>query len=105
MDEDTDTAYERYGAWTDDRGNSIPCAFPEGLPNLTSAERAVHEALTDPVWSRTRRIEQERIPLDVALKSVTAITGASAVRDGAQSCHAERQGGAGLRRATHETIP
>ncbi|MCZ2813712.1 DUF2220 family protein [Modestobacter sp. VKM Ac-2979] len=72
MDQDAYTAYERYGAWTDDRGNPIPCAPRKNLPNLTSAERAVYEALTDPAWTRTRRIEQERIPLEVARAHLAA---------------------------------
>jgi hypothetical protein len=70
MDSDAYTAYERYGAWTDDRGNPIPYSPRKDLNHLTPAERAVYDALTDPTWPRTRRIEQERIPLEVALQSV-----------------------------------
>jgi hypothetical protein len=67
MDCDTYTAYERYGSWTDDRGDPIACSSRKDLPFLTPAERHVYDALTDPAWRRTRRIEQERIPLNVAL--------------------------------------
>lgn len=72
MDQAAYTAYERYGAWTDDRGNPITCSPRKDLPFLTPAERQVYDALTDPAWNRTRRIEQERIPLSVALTALSA---------------------------------
>jgi hypothetical protein len=73
MDLDTYTAYERYGAWTDDRGQPLPCLPRKDLPRLTPAERQVYETLTDPTWDRTRRIEQERIPLAIALDALHAV--------------------------------
>lgn len=42
------------------------------LAHLTPAEAALYERLTDPGWEGTRRIEQERIPLGVALDAVQA---------------------------------
>jgi hypothetical protein len=70
MDLGTYTAYERFGAWTDDKGNPLRCEARQYLPYLTAAEREVYEALTDPSCIRVRRIEQERIPLSVALEAL-----------------------------------
>jgi hypothetical protein len=69
MDCDAYARYERYGSWTDERGE-VPCTPRRPLTALTDAERAVYEALTDPAWTRVRRIEQERIPLAHALAAV-----------------------------------
>jgi hypothetical protein len=72
MDFDAYTAYERYGAWTDDRGQPLPRSPRKELAFLTQAERQVYDAVTDPAWQRTRRVEQERIPLGVALNVLCA---------------------------------
>ncbi|MDQ4039749.1 MAG: DUF2220 family protein [Actinomycetota bacterium] len=66
MDEQTYASYEKYGAWTDHRGQSIPCSPRKLLPHLGDAERTMYKCLTDPGWRRVRRIEQERVPLQVA---------------------------------------
>jgi hypothetical protein len=59
-------AYERYGAWIDDKGKPIPCSPRRSLPALTPEEHLLYLRLTDPAWTRIRRVEQERIPLHVA---------------------------------------
>lgn len=63
MGQQTYDTYERFGAWTDDKGKPIPCSPRRPLPALTPVERSIYENLTDPTWTRVRRIEQERIPL------------------------------------------
>lgn len=72
MDQQTYDTYERFGAWTDEKGKPIPCSSWRRLPALTAAERAVYENLTHPRWMRVRRIEQERIPLAAGVAHVTA---------------------------------
>jgi hypothetical protein len=62
--------YERYGTSVDERGNALKVGPPKPCPNLTPDERAVYEKLTDPAWTRHRRIEQERIPLSTALANL-----------------------------------
>jgi len=66
MDFPTYEAYEKYGAWTDERGRPVPCSPRRNLPALTPDERLLYLHLTDPAWDRIRRVEQERIPLNVA---------------------------------------
>jgi hypothetical protein len=72
MDVPTYDTYERYGTRLDQHGKVIPPGDPTPPPHLTSAEAALHERLTDPVWAGHRRIEQERIPLAVAIAAVDA---------------------------------
>jgi hypothetical protein len=59
-------AYERFGTPIDARGNTIPAGQRRHLPHLTDDEAALYRCLTDPAWDRYRRIEQEKIPLEVA---------------------------------------
>lgn len=66
MDPDTYESYERWGTHTDDKNNPIVCAPAKPLDRLADPERIVYDSITDPGWTRVRRIEQERIPLDVA---------------------------------------
>lgn len=66
MDPDTYTHYERYGAWTDTAGRPLPCPPRKTLDLLTDREAALYRDLTEPTWARTRRVEQERIPLERA---------------------------------------
>lgn len=66
MDTGAFESYEQFGTWTDARGVTLPAAPRRHLPHLTDAERALYEQLTDPAWTRVRRVEQERIPLSVA---------------------------------------
>ena len=72
MDQQAYDAYERFGAWTDEKGKPIPCSPRKPLPTLTASERALYEQITDPTWARVRRVEQERIPLAEGLAIVAA---------------------------------
>jgi hypothetical protein len=72
MDEDTYARYERFGSWTDERGRPIPCAKRKPLHHLHGNERVVYDHITDPSWTRARRVEQERIPLDEAARHLAA---------------------------------
>ena len=64
---------ERSGAWTES-GKPIPCSPRWTLTALTPDERALYEDLTDPAWTRVRRIEQERIPLTEAAMMIAPRT-------------------------------
>ena len=66
MDYTTYEAYEHFGAWTDEKGKPIPCARRRKLPALTPTEQHMYQMLTEPSSKRVRRVEQERIPLEVA---------------------------------------
>ncbi|WP_280443456.1 Wadjet anti-phage system protein JetD domain-containing protein [Nocardia brasiliensis] len=70
MDDNAYSTYERYGASVDERGRPIPCAKRKPLPRLNEAERAVYDRITHPDCRGPRRIEQERIPLEVAHAAV-----------------------------------
>lgn len=66
MDHATYEAYEQFGAWTDEKGKPVQCSRRRKLPALTAAEQDMYQMLTDPSYTRVRRVEQERIPLRVA---------------------------------------
>ena len=72
MDYATYEAYEQYGAWTDEKGKPVPCSPRRPLPALTPDEHLLYLHLTDPAWSRVRRVEQERIPLQVAAERLAS---------------------------------
>lgn len=74
MDLEVYGQYEQYGSPTDAAGRALQPAAPKALPHLTEAERAVYDRLVDPAWTRVRRIEQERIPLDRASNGLSALT-------------------------------
>jgi hypothetical protein len=69
MDRLTYETYERFGTNTETNGKPVPHQRKD-LDQLTDAEREVYLNLTDPAWTRHRRVEQERIPLDVAFTQV-----------------------------------
>jgi hypothetical protein len=73
MDYATYTAYEQYGAWTDDTGRPVPCSPRRYLPALVPDEHHLYQLLTDPAWTRVRRVEQERIPLREAAARLDAL--------------------------------
>jgi hypothetical protein len=75
MDLDAYQTYERFGSATDSRGNPLTVSVRKNLRCLTGPERALYEQLTDPDWARVRRVEQERIPLVVALAAVQSRPG------------------------------
>ncbi len=72
MDLATYERYEQFGTSTDARGNPLTAAACRLLGHLTDAEQELYECLTDPSWTRYRRVEQERIPLSVAADAVQA---------------------------------
>lgn len=59
-------AWRRYGVDHDHDDRPLKLHPPRVVEHLTSAERALYDALLDPTWPGPRRIEQERIPLTVA---------------------------------------
>ncbi|WP_164863553.1 Wadjet anti-phage system protein JetD domain-containing protein [Agromyces sp. LHK192] len=60
--------WERFGTNTDKNGAPIPVTGRGGVVpvGLEEHEADLYLALTDPGWGRPRRIEQERIPLEIA---------------------------------------
>jgi hypothetical protein len=62
--------YERFGTSTDARGNPLGTPVRQDLPHLNECERAVYDELTAPEWTRVRRVEQERVPLTVAVAKI-----------------------------------
>lgn len=70
MDVPAYDAYAEFGTNLDVKGNPIKAAARRPLAHLTDAERELYDRLTDPGWAGYRRIEQERIPLSVALTEV-----------------------------------
>lgn len=73
MDCATYQRFEEFGAEHDIRGELLKVPERKPLDNLTDAEAALYAHLTDPDHSRTRRIEQERIPLAVADAALDAL--------------------------------
>ncbi len=70
MNVTTYDAYAEFGTDLDVKGDPIKVATRRALDRLTDAERELYERLIDPSWAGCRRIEQERIPLPVALIEV-----------------------------------
>ncbi|WP_211876883.1 DUF3322 and DUF2220 domain-containing protein [Pseudarthrobacter albicanus] len=70
MDRTAFASHERFGATTDANGLPLNVTKRRDLPFLTPAERELYNDLTDPSWTRVRRVEQERIPLPLALDAV-----------------------------------
>jgi len=73
MDYATYEAYEQFGAWTDEKGRPIPCSRRRKLAALAPIEQHMYQMLTDPTSTRVRRVEQERIPLEVAAEHLSAL--------------------------------
>lgn len=72
MDMATYERYEVFGSWTDRAGRPLRLSPAKSLPWLTESERELYGSISDPGWSRVRRIEQERISLDTASAAVQA---------------------------------
>ncbi|MGZ4591464.1 MAG: Wadjet anti-phage system protein JetD domain-containing protein [Actinomycetes bacterium] len=70
MDPAAYAEWERFGTDLDPRGRPLEARQPRALPHLTDDERVLYLQLTSASWNRSRRIEQERIPLTVALAAV-----------------------------------
>jgi hypothetical protein len=68
--------WERFGTNTDARGNPLKTRESRPVPHLTGQEAALYHRLINPRWERHRRVEQERIPLDVAVVEVRRHLGA-----------------------------
>lgn len=71
MDRASFDRWERYGTNVDKRGLPLTAREPRPVLHLTDDERALYLDLVGPSWSRVRRIEQERVPLPVALAMVS----------------------------------
>ncbi|MGH3758612.1 Wadjet anti-phage system protein JetD domain-containing protein [Actinophytocola sp.] len=70
MDSTTYDIYASYGTNTDQNGNPLKLGKPKLLPQLTPDEQEVYNRLADPAFPGHRRIEQERIPLQVAVDTL-----------------------------------
>lgn len=79
MDVPTYDTYAQFGTNLDVRGNPIKVATRRNLEWLTDTERELYDRLTEPTWDGYRRVEQERIPLSVALAAVLSVVDASTV--------------------------
>jgi hypothetical protein len=72
MDAATYQAFERFGTMVDKHGRLLqPKPDAQPLPGLTADENALYLRLCSPDHMGPRRIEQERIPLDLALEQGT----------------------------------
>jgi hypothetical protein len=80
MDQATFERYERFGTSLDRRGMSLGPGKRRDLHHLNAAERVMYDALTDPAWTRHRRLEQERIPLADALAALRSLQPRNAPR-------------------------
>jgi hypothetical protein len=78
MDLPSYTTWERYGTNLDMRGRPLQPRTPRPAPLLTDAETELYHCLTAESWTRNRRVEQERIPLGLALSTVRRLIGSSA---------------------------
>jgi hypothetical protein len=75
MDVSAFAQWERFGTNVDVRGRPLQARTPRPVPFLTEPEADLYQCLTSDDWSRHRRVEQERIPLDVAVSAVRRIMG------------------------------
>lgn len=73
MDLPTYEEWCRFGTNNDKRDQPLGPRAPRPVDHLTAAEKALYEALISPEWSQFRRIEQERIPLQVAHAALLAL--------------------------------
>lgn len=72
MDRGSFARWERFGTNVDKRGGALGPRQPRPVQHLTDDERALYFDLIDDSWGRARRIEQERIPLQLARDLVAA---------------------------------
>jgi hypothetical protein len=73
MDQATYDAYSAFGTSYDQHGRALSAGEPMVLLRLTEDERTMYERVTDPRHTGHRRLEQERIPLAVALDAVKQV--------------------------------
>jgi len=76
MDQPTYAAWARWGTDFDKAGAEIKPRPPRATAHLTDDERSLYLQLTAPACDGPRRVEQERIPLPVALEAVLREQGA-----------------------------
>lgn len=69
MDRPTLEEYRRFGVCNDPQGRSL-LRTRKSLPLLTEVEREAYDTLTNPHWGGPYRVEQEKMPLDVAHAAV-----------------------------------
>lgn len=74
MDVATYDSFERFGTDTDKNGRPLGIPDRKDLPLLTDTERELYDRLTAADWTGHRRVEQERIPLPIALAAVAALS-------------------------------
>ncbi|WNV90358.1 Wadjet anti-phage system protein JetD domain-containing protein [Umezawaea sp. Da 62-37] len=77
MDPDAYESWERFGTNLDRHGKPLEPRPARPVPYLTEPEHTLYHRLIAPTWIRHRRIEQERIPLIVALEEVDRCGGSS----------------------------
>lgn len=77
MDAATYERYEDFGTNTDRKNRALVPSEPKVLPYLSAAENEMYRRLVAPGHLGHRRVEQERIPLDVALRAVVSAVGLS----------------------------
>lgn len=65
--------WERFGTNTDARGRPLTSREPRLVPHLTAEESQLYFQLVLPTWERHRRVEQERIPLGVAVAQIPGV--------------------------------
>jgi hypothetical protein len=75
MDPATYDAWERLDTNVDKNGKPLGPRPPRPVPHLTAAERILCHELIAPGWARHSRVEQERIPLQVAVEQVLVAGG------------------------------
>ncbi len=73
MDPEAFEEWERFGTNADPQGKLIGPRPPRLVEHLTPGEARLYEQLTSAEWDRVRRIEQERIPLAVALEALQCL--------------------------------
>ena len=70
MDAATYNKYEQFGTDLDQHGKPIGPGLPRQVDNLRDEEKTVYLRILSAQHDRHRRVEQERIPLEIALKTV-----------------------------------
>lgn len=73
MDTEAYETYAEFGTNHDSRGRMLEAGEPRAVERLREGERAVYLRLLDPTHAGHRRIEQERIPLELARESVERV--------------------------------
>lgn len=76
-------AWSTFGTYHDPRGARLTGRPPRKVAGLTGGELELYTWLCDPAFEGPRRVEQERIPLEVAVAALTAAAEAAGDGDGA----------------------